>query len=81
MPTNAVVQLEKTYVPAAVSSARTLFSTLLGWQVEPYVEETLGEFAPGLDISGIIGFTGVLRVRSSSVLIKLLRSQPCKLCW
>ncbi len=53
--------LEESYKPAAVASARTLFSTLLGWQVEPYVEDTVGELAPGLDISGIIGFTGVLR--------------------
>lgn len=61
MPATAPVQLEETYLPAAVSSARTLFSTLLGWQVEPDTEEKIGEFAPGLDISGIIGFTGVLR--------------------
>ena len=61
MPTTLPVQLEASYIPAAVASARTLFSTLLGWQVEPYQEESIGEFSPGLDISGIIGFTGLLR--------------------
>ncbi len=61
MTTNTPVQLESTYIPAAVASARTLFSTLLGWQVEPEIEPSSGELTPGLDISGIIGFTGVLR--------------------
>ena len=61
MPQAYPVQLAESYVPAAAASAHTLFSTLLGWQVEPYQEETTGEFSTGLDISGIIGFTGVLR--------------------
>jgi chemotaxis protein CheX len=55
------VQLESTYIPAAVASARTLFSTLLGWQVDPQIEERSDEFMAGLDISGIIGFSGLLR--------------------
>ncbi len=57
----APIQLEKSYLPAAISSARILFSTLLNWQIQPEIEERTEEFATGLDISGIIGFTGVLR--------------------
>lgn len=61
MPNSAQVQLEASYVPAVVSSARTLFSTLLGWELQPQIDHAVGEFTPGLDVSGIIGFTGLLR--------------------
>ncbi len=60
MTANATTLLES-YAPAAISSAQTLFATLLGWDIEPTIEDRNGGFSPGLDISGIIGFTGVLR--------------------
>ncbi len=61
MTTSTSIPLEQTYVPAVVASAKTLFSTVLGWQVDPQLDRSSREMTSGLDISGIIGFTGVLR--------------------